>query len=203
MPSGLEVATATRTGMGFFAIIRMFMYIFVFGIIFINFLVIAVGQHDGKSAVKYLGTTFLQSTSNLQDESLKLIERGTTIPVDATKLQTIWFFIKSIWGMFSAFFIIYIWLAILAWIFLKFPLSDNSKGFAAWIIAILIFLMAQMVITAKFSDRDFWTPILAFRDFGLAIYSLFAPIAERAINYSKNYTNYTNNSNLTNVTIVT
>lgn len=197
MPSGLEVATATRTGMGFFALLRMFFYIVFFGIIFINFLVIAVGQHDTKGAVNYLGKTFLQSTSNLQDESLKLIDRGTEIPVDATKWQVVWFFAKSIWGLFEAIFVIYMWLAILAWLLLKFPIADNSKDFTAWIIAIIIFLLVQMVITAKFSDKDFWTPIVAFKDFGRAMVSLFQPVTERALDLVNNNTTNINETNLT------
>lgn len=170
--------------MGFFALVRMFAIIFVFGIIFVNFLVMGVGHKDWAGGVKYLGVTFLQSTVSLQDESNKLIDRGTIIPVDATKLQVIWIFIKNIWNIFSAIFIIYMWLFILAKILLFFPIADTSKKFTAWVFAIIIFLMLQMVVVAKFTDKSFWTPILAFKDFGLAMYSLFAPVADRINNYA-------------------
>ena len=74
MPSGIEVATATRTGMGFFALIKMFLFIFFFGMIFVNFVNIAFIQKDMPKGLEYLGSNFVKVTENLQNESLKLID---------------------------------------------------------------------------------------------------------------------------------
>ena len=192
MPSGLEVATATRTGMGFFALFRVFLLIAVFGTIFINFGVIAFGQHNMAGGLKYLGDNFLSTTQKLQDESIKIINRGTAIPEGNTKLQNFWIFFKNIWEWFSALFIIYVWLWILSSIFLFFPIADKSKTFTAWCMALIVFMLLQMVIAKSFAQ-----PLEAFRDFGRAIYSLFLPITDKAVNVTKQINNYTNITNMT------
>lgn len=196
MPSGLELATATRTGMGFFALFRLFLLIAVFGMIFVNFFIIAVGQKDVPGGLKYLGDNFLSTTQKLQDESLKLINRGTAISAAESQLKSIWLFITNIWALISAVFIIYVWLWMLSSILLFFPIADKSKTFTAWVFAIIIFLLLQMTIAKSFS-----APLQAFKIFGYAIYSLFAPVTDRMINYGQNITNLTKDiNNYTNLT---
>jgi hypothetical protein len=188
MATGAELVTATRTGMGFFSIIRLTLIIFVFGMIFINFAIIAFAQHDMPGGLKYLSYNFIKTTEKLQNESLKIIEKGTTIPEGTTKLQNIWSFSKNIWELFSTLFIIYAWLWILANILLLFPIADSSKKFTAWVIAIIIFLLLQMVITKSFA-----IPLAAFKDFGRALYSMFAPATQKALELTKNVTQEVNN----------
>ena len=158
--------------------------------IFVNFVNIAFIQKDMPKGLEYLGSNFVKVTENLQNESLKLIESKTTIPEEQTKVQGIWEFLKNIYGIFSALFIIYVWLWILAKILLAFPISDSSKQFTAWIIAIIIFLLLQMVITKSFA-----TPLQAFGDFGRAMVSLFKPATEKAIKSINDYTNISNTTN--------
>jgi hypothetical protein len=193
------VKSSVTGGIGFFKMLKIFVLILLFGLIFINFIVIVVQEHSVEKGVKYLGYNFLLTTEKLQDESQKIIDRGVIFPNEGSFVHNLWEFLKNFWGLFSAFVIIYGWMWVLAQLFLWFPLADSSKQFSAWIIAIIVFFLLQMLAIAIMTDKSIMTPFTAFKDFFKAILVAIQPLSQQGTTIDKTLNNISDK--ITNITI--
>lgn len=184
------VATSVKGGIGFFRVIKIGLGIVLFGLVFINFLSIMIETHEVEQGLKYLGTTFFLTTQNIQDESQKIIDRGVIFPSENERfLSNFWEFMKNFGNLFVSLVIVYGWIWLLARFLLFFPLGDSSKIFAAWVLAILLFFLIQMVVITSFTDKSMMTPFLAFKDLGKAIYISIKPLIMKANQYDSGMEN--------------
>lgn len=184
------VATTVKSGIGFFKLLKIVIGVLVFGLIFLNCAIIIIQQGSVQAGFEYLGYNFLYTTEKLQDESMKIIDRGVFFPNESEKfISNLWEFMKNFGNLFASLVIIYGWLWIIAQFLLVFPIADNSKIFTAWIIAIILFLLIQMIIILAFTEKSFWTPILAFRDLGKAIYISIQPLTQSLNKYDSEVNN--------------
>lgn len=149
--------------------IRMFLIFLVFGLILINACIICFEAKDIQPGVEYLGKKFFFATERLGEESLKVIEQeGLTIEGEGF-FKNSWIVISYFWGIISALFIIYIWIKILQWILLRFPIMDTSKKPTAGVLAIFTFMGLQALYIAIFTDK---TAFYHFQSFWWFVKSL-------------------------------
>jgi len=166
--------------MTFFRGIGMIWTIFTYAIILsilVTAIVIAIQNKDINPGLQYLGNKTLIVTSNLNDESIKIIEnKGIYVKSEST-FVSIWNFLKSIWSFIVIVFIIYYWLKVLTWLFKKVIIQDDSKTTASFLLSILFFFGTQMLFIAVFTDKSIMIPITAMSNFVKALPFIFSPIA--------------------------
>jgi len=179
-PKVVAASSTLRPGMTFFRGIGMIWTIFTYAIILsilVTAIVIAIQNKDINPGLQYLGNKTLIVTSNLNDESIKIIEnKGIYVKSEST-FVSIWNFLKSIWSFIVIVFIIYYWLKVLTWLFKKVIIQDDSKTTASFLLSILFFFGTQMLFIAVFTDKSIMIPITAMSNFVKALPFIFSPIA--------------------------
>lgn len=165
-------------------------------LVFINALIIGIDQGP-MEGVKYLGFKFLSPTQDLNQASVTIIENGNFWWINegggfwSTLGNTI--ITHSLW--ISSLFIIFYYLKILAWIWKKGIIQDDSKTTAAWAAALITFIFLQLVVlggiaainpdinTATEVGQTLALPFTSFWNFMKALKIIFVPLAEKADGY--------------------
>lgn len=149
-------------------------------ILIINAGIIMV-QEGPEEGIKYIGNRLLSPTLGLQEDSQEIISEESWWISDTDKWYVnLWHTLKNTVSLLGYLITIYLWLNVLAWISKKIIVQDDSKTTASWLIAIIMFLLIQMVLLATLNDKSIVTPLLAFRDFGLALLYIIPPLSRIA-----------------------
>lgn len=172
-----------KSSVGFLTKFKRLFMVFFFGIILINTIVIIAQEKDIEPGFEYLGNKFLFSTKMLYDESNKIIDQGGIYSTDMSFFESSWELIKSLWNFMSAFFIIFMWLKILAWFCREVILGDSAKNGPSFTMALIFFLLFQIAVAANSDNYEMMMPINAFVDFVKAIPYVVSPLAEIADNF--------------------
>ena len=105
----------------FFNRLKWILLFLVFGIMLINAVIISVEAKNVEPGIKYIGGKLMYTTQSLGEESNKIIEQKGIYPTGNGFLENLWNFLKNFYGIFTAFFIIYIWIKVLSLIYLNAP----------------------------------------------------------------------------------
>jgi len=168
-----------RTGWGIVSKIRFLFLFSMFAIIIVNAILISLDAHSVEPGIRDLGGRFLYVTKTLDDESLKIIDRGSIYPHTGNILSDLWMFITSISGLFTAFYIIYFWIKILSFIAKHFIIFDDSKTAVSYIIGIGIFFTMQILLIVLLKKEEgVLYPFVAMQHFFEAI-KLIIPSATK------------------------
>jgi len=172
--------------------LRWFLMFLIFGIMLINAVIISVEAQSIEPGISYVGEKFLYTTQNLGEESEKIIEQGGAYPTADGFFENLWNFLKNFYGIFTALFIMYVWIKILALIFLHGVLFDTSKQPVAIFLAILAFFGLQMLFIAGFGSGSLMTPFKSFISFFKSIPYVIKPLAKISDTFVKSGVNVTN-----------
>jgi hypothetical protein len=142
----------------------------------VSAIMISVQANDITPGLQYLGNKTLTVTENLNEQSLKVIEQGGLYEKTDSFFKNIFNFFKSIWGFITALFIIWLWLRVLAWIFKKLIIMDDGKSTSSFLLAVIFFILIQILFIAIFTDKSMMTPINAFVNLVKAMPYIFKPI---------------------------
>jgi hypothetical protein len=152
-------------------------FIFVASIL-VMAVIVSIQDKTIKSGIEYLGNRTMYVTENLNDASLQVIEnKGIYVKSDYF-FKDIWNFIKSIWTFLVALFFIWYWLKVLGWFFKKVVIQDDSKTTASFMLALIFFVLIQILFIVLFTDKPVMTPVNAFINFAKSLPYVFAPAVE-------------------------
>ena len=172
-----NVATvAGKSGYGVISKIKYFLLFFIFFIMIMNAVIISVQNRDLGEGVQYLGKEFLLSTERLGELSQNVIDEEGIWSNSNGFFKNIWHVICYFWNVFKYLIIIYFWLKVLSWFILKIGIWDDSKTSVAFELAILIFILTQMLFVGFYTDKPIMTPILCFWQFIKSVPFVFKPI---------------------------
>ncbi|MAG47076.1 hypothetical protein CL617_00590 [archaeon] len=164
---------------------RVFGYWFRFKIMFIfvlfillNSIIIGVQAKDFTPVVQDLGNRLLTPTLQIQEFSQEVIENEGLYERTPHYWGGMGNFLFDIWGIFTQFYLIMIWLGVLALVSRKIILWDDSKGASSYLIAIGLFFLLQMLYIASMDKGTILSPIIAFKDLVIALPYLVEPLAE-------------------------
>lgn len=180
----LPKASTVGPGISLFARLskvgRIIMFIFIMSIL-VTAVVMSVNAKDVNVGVRYLGNKTLLVTQNLNEQSLSVIENQGLYEKGDSFFQNTKNFLNSIWGFVIAVLLIFVWIRVLAWIFLHLVLMDDSKKSPSYSLAILFFFGTQMLFIALFTEDSIMTPINAFINFAKSLPFIFSPISEMVV----------------------
>lgn len=148
--------------------------------VLVTAIVISIEAKDITPGIQYLGNKTLLVTENLNEQSLSVIENGGLYEKSDSFFTNMINFFKSIWKFIIAIIVIYVWLKVLTWIFLKAILMDDGKTTSAFLLAVLFFVMIQVLFIAIFTDKSMMTPIHAFINLVKSMPYIFKPISTMA-----------------------
>ena len=176
--TGAQASGLVKSG-GFFSIFKYIILTLIFGIMIMNAIVISVEGNSIEPGVKYLGEKFLTVTENLQIHSQQVIDQGGLWLPDDTIGHNLLLVIKYAWDILTDLLIIYTWLKILAWIAKKLILFNDSQSTIAWLIAIIFFMLLQVIFVLAFvPNKSMMTPINAFVTFIKSLPYIIKPITK-------------------------
>ena len=169
--------------------IRLFFLFTLFFLLNAGFIAMAEGPQAG---LNNLGNRLLSPLESLNEQALEIIEDGGIIFIPQHKLSSELF---NIWKLLSNFWVVYFWLAVLSTIIMKVIIWDDSKGGTAWLIAIFVYLVIQMLYLST-NGLSIWFPIEAVKNIWTAIPYIIDPIANIGENVyiSNNTTQLINNT---------
>lgn len=162
---------------GFAFKLRIMFFFMLF--LIINAAIISYEHKDVKVGLSDLGERFLTPTLKLQQTSQQIIDRKGFSDEGVGGVKHWWDVIWGLWGMFSQFYVILMWLSVLGKLITVFPLTE-SQTVLATIIAIPIFLVLQMIYIAITKQGDFLQPWTAFITFLKSLPYVFKPITKIA-----------------------
>ena len=142
---------------GSFFKIRFFFFFTLF--IILNSLIIGFQTKDPVFIIKDLGERSLTPTIKLHQTSLKIINEGGLF----SETRNVFKEFFNIWGILSEFWFIYLEVIVLAWIFRKAVLFDDSKGGVSILLGLATFIILQMLFLA-FIGGDMLLPINVYKD---------------------------------------
>jgi len=180
----------------FSGIFKLRLVFFFLLFILINSITIGIQQGSIEPVIKDIGSRFLTPTLKIQQFSLEIISRGGIYKPTPHFWGGVWNFIMDIWSLLTQFYIILLWLKILALLVGISPLSDKSRAFVNWTLAILIFIVFQMLYIATINKGSILVPLLAFKDFARAFPYIIGPLS----NIGEVVVGNSNQANMTNVT---
>ena len=172
--------------------LKWFLMFLIFGILIINAVLISVEAKSVEPGIAYIGEKFLYTTQNLGEESEKIIEQGGAYPTADGFFENLWNFLKNFYGIFTALFIMYVWIKILALIFLHGVLFDTSKQPIAFLLAVIAFFGLQMLFIAGFGNGSLMDPFRAIGSFFKSLPYMIKPLAKIGDTFVKPGMNVTN-----------
>ena len=172
--------------------LRWFLMFLIFGIMLINAVIISVEAQSIEPGISYVGEKFLYTTLNLGEESEKIIEQGGAYPTADGFFENLWNFLKNFYGIFTAFFIIYIWIKVLSLIYLNAILFDTSKQPIAFLLAVITFFGLQMLFISAFAGGSLMEPFRAFGSFFKSVPYIFKPMSKLSDKFSGSGFNMSN-----------
>jgi len=190
--TGLAGGVFTK-GFGFIFRLRLMFFFILF--IFINSVIIGVEAGSVDVVLDDLGNRFLSPTLKIQEFSLEVIENQGFYQSTPKVWGGLWNVLFDLWGVGLQFYIIMIWLSVLAWIMSISPFSDKSRTFTNWCFAIFFFFVIQVLYLLITGKGDFLTPFYAFRDLFRALPFIVKPIAAFGDTISNSPINVSNGTN--------
>lgn len=169
--------------------------------VLLNAIVLSMEAKDASVGIEYLGSKFLHPIVQLNDISLSIIEnQGISALVDS-KGPKGWFdkFLVYL-DLLSSIFIIYFWLFLLSRLWAFSPFSNISQTFINWGVAIIIFIVIQMLLLSM-KDGNIMLPIDAFINLFKAIPYIIKPITAVSDKYLKNVSVDNINNTLSNINL--
>ena len=139
----------------FFTLFKRFFIILFVIIICFQAIQVSIENRSLMSGVKLIGDQFIYTTQNLDNYLQKLISEGGVYNSNDSfwiKLKDNYLFYSQ---LYTSFFIIYLWLAILTWIF-RTLFTNSISGFTAFLLALGVFICLQsfiITITAAISKQ--------------------------------------------------
>lgn len=164
-----------KGGWNFFA---KFKYLF-YGV-FVVIMLIQAGmlvweQKNIEPGVTYIGNKLLLVTENLGNSSREIIDNGGIFEESEGKVKSGWSASKRLWNIAESLIIIFIWIKVLAYIYVKWVIWDDSKTSVGYFMAMITFLAIQILTATTLQDGSMMQPIDNFKDFGRAIPYIFSP----------------------------
>ena len=176
----------------FFNRLKWILIFLVFGIMLINAVIISVEAKNVEPGIKYIGGKLMYTTQSLGEESNKIIEQKGIYPTGNGFLENLWNFLKNFYGIFTAFFIIYIWIKVLSLIYLNAILFDTSKQPIAFLLAVITFFGLQMLFISAFAGGSLMEPFRAFGSFFKSVPYIFKPMSKLSDKFSGSGFNMSN-----------
>lgn len=170
------------TGKLFTGIFR-FRILFIFlCFIFLNAAIMGIQANDFSVTLIELGNRFITPTLELQQTSLAIIENKGLYQQTPDIYGGMIKVLLDVILILSHFYIIVLWIAMLAFIVRNILIWDSSKGASSYLIGLIFFIATQMIILAFTTGSDMMTPIHAFRDFFRSLPFIVKPVADIADN---------------------
>jgi len=150
--------------------------LFLFFII-ISTIITAVNTGSIIPAIKDLGGRFLFITDNIKELSNKIIENEGIYIRKSNIFKSIGSYLWALWDLFTNLYILYLWIKIFTKLYGWSPISNDSAKFANLCLAIVTFLILQMLFILIFIEptigqsrfEQMYIPFTAFYDLFRAI----------------------------------
>ena len=161
----------------------------VFLIIFSNAIIMSVEQKSFEPLLNELGGRFFLASQSLETASLDAIERGGIYDPAGPWYGDVWEFVSNLSELIFAVMVIWMWLRVLMWIVKKTPLSDESRWFTNFTLALLTFIVLEAAfilikaaVAGEITDYRHALylvslPVRSFYSFFLALKFIFSPFA--------------------------
>lgn len=163
-------------------LLTVFMTIVIVGAVYS-----ALQASDPAVFVSELGSQFLSPVKNLGEASQQILNQEGFISDEAGGIfEKTWSFLSSTWQWLSPFYVIALWLKVLATLFTKFVLLDDSRKPVGWILSpIFFFLLSSLYLseTGQGGVSEMWGSVKLF---GQSFVALLEPLVELGKKYIGN-----------------
>ena len=150
-------------------------------VLLVHAIVISIQAQDVTPGIEELGARFLMPTIKLQNISLEIIEReGFYVRAGNNIFSDIWNAGSAYILYIAQFWIILMWITVLAFVVSISPWSNDSERFKNYLGGILLFFAVQwiFILMNKEPDLNLMSPILAFKDVLIAFPYVFQPFVD-------------------------
>ena len=116
----------------------------------VQIIYLGVTTHSVQPILTELGGKFIFTTQQLGEASRQIIDQGGvqmgTVDLTQNPISGVWGIIKNFSFFFTSFYTIFLWIAILNWIFAHTIFHNEAKSFFSVILAIFVFMFLQSAL---------------------------------------------------------
>lgn len=167
--------SAVKSSWGIFAKLKFTVLLFFIIMIFANAIIISIQQKNIEVGIREVGDRLIFVSNNLEKSSQVIIDnKGIILKTTSDTIANLYMLLESL-------FIIYFWIKVFYWLFLKVVFRNESFKTQSFLSGFIAFILIEFIVCILNNGGKFtYQPIQSFITFGKAMILIITPAADIA-----------------------